>query len=59
MYAFSIYTKKGSFIIKADAFRFIREKGGYCRYEILKDHQVIAAFSADNVNAIIQEPVCA
>ena len=56
MESYTVYTANGKgFIINADSVRFVREKGGSCRYELYKEKEIKAIFSADFVLAVIGE----
>ncbi len=56
MESYTVYTANGkAFIINADSVRFVREKGGSCRYELYKKQEIKAIFSADFVLAVIGE----
>lgn len=58
MNSYHVYTKEDgpitAHLIKADGYRFIREKGGFVRYEFFIGGETVATISADFVNAIIK-----
>lgn len=56
MDSYSVFTANGKgFYINADSVRFVREKGGSCRYELYEGKEIKAIFKADYVLAIIKE----
>lgn len=56
MNTYSVITADGALrpAIKADGYRFCREKGGFCRYEFLVQGTVTNTYKADYVLAIIK-----
>jgi len=51
---YSIYTNLKLFVVSADGYKFIREKGGHCRFVFIKDDAAVATFTASFVNAIVE-----
>ncbi len=51
---YKVETSANERIIQADSCKFIREKGGYCRYEFYRNGATVATFSANFVFAITE-----
>ena len=51
---YSIYTTSKLFVVSADGYKLVREKGGYCRFVFIKDNAAVATFTASFVNAIVE-----
>ena len=43
------------FMVSADNFVLVREKGGFVHFDLTKDGEPVASFKADNIMAIIKE----
>ncbi len=51
---YNIYTTSNLFLVSADGYKFVREKGGYCRFVFIKDNVAVATFPASFVKAIVE-----
>ena len=50
-----ITTDEKAFLISADKYFLVREKGGFVHFELTKDGEPIASFKGDYIKAIIKE----
>ena len=48
-------TDEKAFLISADKYFLVREKGGFVHFELIKDGEPIASFKGDYIKAIIKE----
>lgn len=55
MNRYRIIAKDIVYIVKANEYKFIREKGGFCRYEFYETNETVATFAANYVDAIKKE----